>query len=97
MWNHNFDYVSEGNCTFIVVQQCSGSDHRQIEAAVMFFFFFFFFAKKTLSTCIQSLLFLSILMCVGIVLFFQGHALCHVKVILACTVLRKILADPNNM
>ena len=40
MWDHNFDYVSEGNCTFIVVQQYSGSDRRQIEAAVMFFFFF---------------------------------------------------------
>ena len=94
MWNHNFDYVSEGNCTFIVVQQYSGSDRRQIEAAVMFSFFF---AKKTLSTCIQSLLFLSILMCVRTVLFFQGRVICHVKVILACTVLRKILADPNNL
>ena len=95
MWNHNFDYVSEGNCTSIVAQQYSGSDRRQIEAAVMFYFFFL--PKKNLSTCIQSLLFLSILMCVRTVLFFQGRVLCHVKVILACTVLRKILADPNNL
>ena len=70
MWNHNFDYVSDGNCIFSVVQQNSGSDCFQSEAAVMFFFFL----QKTLSICIQSVLFISIFMGVSTVLFFHDHA-----------------------
>ena len=37
------------------------------------------------------------MMCVATVLIFLGHAFCHVKVINACTVLRKILANPNDL
>ena len=78
MWNHNFDYVSEGNWTFSAIQQNNGSDRPQSEAAVNFLFA----KKKNLSNCIQSLLFLSIFMHVVTVLFVQSYA-CHVKVILA--------------
>ena len=77
MWNHNFDFVSEGNCTFSAIQQNNGSDRPQTEAAVNFLYL-----KKNLSNCIQILLFLSIFMRVVTVLFVQSYA-CHVKIILA--------------
>ena len=95
MWNHNFDYVSEGNCTFIVVQQYSGSDRRQIEAAVMSFFFF---AKKNPVNLHSKFAFsFHFNVCWNSSIFSGPIALCHVKVIFACTVLRKILAHPNDL
>ena len=44
---------------------------------------FFFLAKETYQ------IFLFIVICVAKVLFFQAHAFCHVKIILACTLLKK--------